>query len=195
MKQFLLNEGEEHVIKQYLESFAKNATWYESSDFNSFINSFLISLNPYLRKNLIVYCFNNWYCTLCWWSNMCCTKGSDRYFYWLYYAQVSKYRVFSDPCFPVFELFLRSVFWWNFNWKMKAITMNRGTDITKRFVCFDRANMMSSEKSGVQRHYRNMHLSQYMKATDIILLYYYFSESLTTGVKQLFCGTVDKLII
>ena len=51
MMQFLSDERDEHVIKQYLESTAKNET---------------ISLNSYLRNNLAVYCFSNWYCTLCW---------------------------------------------------------------------------------------------------------------------------------
>ena len=44
MMQFLSDEREEYVIKQYLESSAKNET---------------ISLNSYLRNNLAVYCFSN----------------------------------------------------------------------------------------------------------------------------------------
>ena len=40
--------------------------------------------------------------------------------------------------------------------KFKEIMMNCGNDITKtRFECFDGANSMSGEKSGVQRRYRN----------------------------------------
>ena len=46
MIRFLSNEMEEPVIRQYLEPSAKNAT-YGSSDS---CDSFLVSLNPYLRN-------------------------------------------------------------------------------------------------------------------------------------------------
>ena len=40
--------------------------------------------------------------------------------------------------------------------KIKEMMMNCGINITKtRFVCFDGANLMRGEKSGVQRRYQN----------------------------------------
>ena len=100
MMQFLLDEREEHVIKQYLESSAKNET---------------ISLNSYLRNNLAVYCFSNWYCTLCWRKEtFAARKEMVGVFIGYTTPQVSKYRVFADLCFLVSGLFSRSAFWLNF---------------------------------------------------------------------------------
>ena len=39
--------------------------------------------------------------------------------------------------------------------KIKEIMIHCGINTKTRFVCFDRANSMSGEKSGVQRRYRN----------------------------------------
>lgn len=56
--------------------------------------------------------------------------------------------------------------------------------------------MMSSEKSGAQRRYRNdAPFSIYVSSRYHRLSYYYLSKILTASAKQLFCGTVDKLII
>ena len=54
--------------------------------------------------------------------------------------------------------------------------------------------MMSSEKSGAQRRYRNdAPFSIYVSSRYHRLSCYYLSKILTASAKQLFCGTVDKL--
>ena len=92
MIQFLSDEMEEPVTRQYLQSSAKNAT-YESSGSCAFCFSFLhffllcfiFSFSRFLfeQHKRSVFCCSKWYCTLCRLSNICCKKGNDWCFYWL----------------------------------------------------------------------------------------------------------------
>ena len=148
MIRFLSDKMEEPVLRQYLESSAKNAA-HESS---VSCDSFLVSLNFYLKNatcqrivsaNDIALSADA--------ATSAARKGMIGVFIG-YFDEVSKSFILDfisllSVSSTKSEILIE---------KVKEIMTNCGIDITKtRFVCFDRANSMSGEKSGVQRRYRN----------------------------------------
>ena len=145
---FLAEELSEPVIKQYLESSAKNST-YESTDS---CDSFLVSINSYLKNT----------------TNERIISANDIVVFSdeaTSFARKEMMGVFissfdeSSKSFMLDFISLVSVSSTKSEIlmeKLKEIMMDCGIDIKKtRFVCFDGTNAMSGEKSGVQRRYRN----------------------------------------
>ena len=124
---------------------------------------------------------------------------------------------FADLCFPVSGLFSRSVFWFNFgifyvrfhligiciilevrnfNWKSEIDHDGSWNWYYKEICMFGLSQHDEQWESGAQRRYRNdAPFSIYVSSRYHRLSYYYLSKILTASAKQLFCGTVDKLII
>ena len=145
---FLAEELSEPVIKQYLESSAKNST-YESTDS---CDSFLVSINSYLKNT----------------TNERIISANDIVVFSdeaTSFARKEMMGVFissfdeSSKSFMLDFISLVSVSSTKSEIlmeKLKETMMDCGIDIKKtRFVCFDGTNAMSGEKSGVQRRYRN----------------------------------------
>ena len=151
--------SDEPVLRQYLESSAKNAT-YESSDS---CDSFLVSLNSYLKNTTCqrIVSAND---TVLFADKATSAARKEMMGVFIgYFDEVLKFFMLDfislvSVSSTKSEILIE---------KIKEIMMNCGTDITKtRFVCFNGANLMNGEKSDVRDAIKMMHLSQYMSTVD-----------------------------